>query len=187
MRDKPFPYPAAVVVGFLSRDPELVERVSRQLAGELGPVRQVLPPIPFTFSDYYEKEMGAGLLRSWHAYAKRCRRDSLAALKHLAIEMERNFLQGDRRQINIDPGLLTLENFSLATTKNFSHRLYLQDGIFAELTLIYEGKGYQPLPWTYPDYRSPQFQAFALDVRQQYKDALDRPAGRGEVFWPSRA
>ena len=120
MGQKPFPYPAALVVGFLSADPELVASADKTLSSEFGPAEAEVAPFPFTHSDYYEKEMGRGLSRCWKAYAKLCRRESLAQLKHFTIELENSFILGDPRRVNIDPGLLTLENFALATTKNFS-------------------------------------------------------------------
>jgi hypothetical protein len=70
--------------------------------------------------------------------------------------------------VNLDPGLLTPENFILATGKNFSHRVYLGNGVFADLTLVYRNGGFHPLPWTYPDYASEEVRSLLRDLRREH-------------------
>ena len=58
------------------------------------------------------------------------------------------------RPINIDPGYVSYSKIILASAKNFSHRIYLRSGIYAEVTLNYRrDKGWQFFDWTYPDYK----------------------------------
>ena len=83
-------------------------------------------------------------------------------------QIEQTFAQGARRRINIDPGYLLMERFVLATGKNFSHRIYIGDGIYADLTLMYQKGSFQTLPWTYPDYAAPEMHAFLMQVRRHY-------------------
>jgi len=54
----------------------------------------------------------------------------------------------------------------LATTKDQQHRLYLGQGIYAEVTLAFRSRQWQPLGWTYPDYRRADFQVFFLTCRE---------------------
>jgi hypothetical protein len=54
----------------------------------------------------------------------------------------------------------------LASTKDHAHRLYLRDGIYAEVTLAYRAKRWQPLEWTYPDFRRDDFQQFFTACRE---------------------
>jgi hypothetical protein len=70
--------------------------------------------------------------------------------------------------VNIDPGYLLLERFVLATGKNYAHRIYIGQNIYADLTLTYAKGGFQTLPWTYPDYASPEIRDFLLQVRYKY-------------------
>ena len=79
-----------------------------------------------------------------------------------------------RRAVNIDPGLITRERLILATGKNAGHRVYLGRGVFADLTLLYRSGGFEPLPWTYPDYASPEVRAVMKDLRVKYLDQLRR-------------
>ena len=71
----------------------------------------------------------------------------------------------------------------LATGKNFSHRIYLDGGIYADLTLVYTGGGFQTLPWTYPDYAERGLRAFLEQVRERYRADLKgrhaEPQGKG--------
>jgi Domain of unknown function (DUF4416) len=75
------------------------------------------------------------------------------------------------RTVNLDPGLLTEENVLLATGKNYSHRVYLRDGVFADLALVYRKGEYRPLPWTYPDLASDGIRAFLAEVREELREA----------------
>jgi hypothetical protein len=61
--------------------------------------------------------------------------------------------------------LLTAHSLILASGKNFSHRIYLRDGIYAEVTLIVKGAQLDVLPWTYPDYRQAPVRAFFDEQR----------------------
>jgi hypothetical protein len=105
-------------------------------------------------------------------------RDRLAEIKLFTNQVEKQFLDPQRgRRVNIDPGLLSLENLVLATGKNFTHRIYLQQGIFAEVTLIFQKGKFVTLPWTYPDYASEEITAILAQIRTQLgADLKNRPA-----------
>jgi hypothetical protein len=60
------------------------------------------------------------------------------------------------------------ERFVLASGKNFSHRIYIGLGIYADLTLIYQKGSFQKLPWTYPDYADQAMLNFLDQVRLKY-------------------
>jgi hypothetical protein len=95
--------------------------------------------------------------------------------------LEREFADSgdfpEPRPLNLDPGLLTLGKFLLGTTKDQQHRVYLARGIFAEVTLRYTGGAFEPLPWTYPDYRVPALLAFLHELREVYRAALSERRG----------
>ncbi|HLF85879.1 MAG TPA: DUF4416 family protein, partial [Nitrospiria bacterium] len=81
------------------------------------------------------------------------------------------------RMINIDPGYLNMAKVVLATTKDFSHRIYLKDGIYAEVTLIYVGDSYYPLPYTFPDFRSKDYIGLFNSVRGELKSSSKISSG----------
>jgi hypothetical protein len=141
------------VVGLLAPDESLLDAAEGRLAAEFGPVTRRSAAIPFDFSDYYAAEMGTGLLRRWTAHGP-VDPGRLAALKRAANRVEAEFSEDGKRRVNIDPGLLSLHSLVLASTKDFAHRVYLGDGVFAEVTLLYRSGRFEPLDWTYPDYRT---------------------------------
>lgn len=108
--------------------------------------------------DYYSQEMGHGelLKRFFLVSSQPFRRDILLSSKMTALDLERQHSQDSKRMINIDTGIISLENFVLATTKNYSHRIYIGQGIFADLTYEFNQGRYRELPWTYPDYKDPE-------------------------------
>jgi hypothetical protein len=128
--------------------------------------------LPFDYTDYYKAEMGSGLKRMIAAFEQLVPRDFMPEAKIKSNEIEDIFLTDGKRGVNIDPGILSLENVCLATTKPYSHRIYLTRGIWAEVTLIYKGETYSGLEWTYPDYASQGLRAVFKEIRTIYKGRL---------------
>ena len=54
----------------------------------------------------------------------------------------------------------------LASTKDHAHRLYLAQGIYAEVTLYYKDRQWQHRDWTFPDYRREDYQQFFSACRE---------------------
>ena len=130
-------------------------------------------PTPFTHTTYYEREMGPDLTRLYIAFDPLISIATLAAVKHTTNRLEAMWSTAlGQRRINVDPGYLDLAKVVLASTKDHSHRLYIGDGIFAEVTLRYQRHAFQPWEWTYPDYREPATLAFFHQLREIYKAQL---------------
>jgi hypothetical protein len=176
------PKPAKLVIGVIIRDRAVLARLAGDLAQRFGPVDMVSPWFDFDYTNYYKREMGAPLYRRMFSFADLIRQRNLARIKLATNEMEKAESVGDRRRFNIDPGYLVYERWVLATGKNYSHRIYLERGIYADLTLIFQKGGYRALPWTYPDYAQPDLQRFLLQVRRRYATDLQREQSddRGE-------
>ena len=136
---------------------------------QYGPVDFVSEPLRFDFTDYYEREMGKGLWRRMVSFGPLIRPEQLGAVKRWAITQEAQTLneEGGRR-VNIDPGYLAASKFILATGKDYSHRIYLGDGIYGDLTLLFQKGSFSPLPWTYPDYRSEPLLGILNLLRKHY-------------------
>jgi hypothetical protein len=150
-----------------------LHEVETVLAQTYGAIVLRSPPLPFTQTTYYEREMGPQLTR-WHiAFEPLISIAALATVKHTTNRLETlwSTAQGQRR-VNIDPGYLDLAKVVLASTKDHSHRLYVGDGIFAEVTLRYRQHTFQPWEWTYPDYRAPTSLTFFQQLRMLYQAQL---------------
>ncbi len=102
--------------------------------------------------EYYSKEMGLPLFRIFFLTSKSFARDSLLEVKFDSLKWENLWARDQKRMVNVDIGFLSLENFLLATTKNYSHRVYLGQNIFADLTYYFHQGSFQAFDWTYPDF-----------------------------------
>lgn len=179
-------FPVLRFAGLLAANPEQLAAACQDMAQCYGPVDAVSEVIPFNFTDYYETQMGAGLLRQWVRFATLCAPEELARCKHetnmAEVRLARRFSQGARRPINIDPGYVNRVKVVLASTKDHSHRVYLGEGIYGEVTLHWSKNGWTPWSWTYADYQSPEALKFLTEARTAYFDLLEQrlgPGGRG--------
>jgi hypothetical protein len=167
---------ALLVVAIFSRYTEAMSLARRRLETQCGPVALAGEPFAFHHTRYYEATMGADLNKQLFAFSQLVPLDSLSYWKRLAIDLEREiqklFDGRESRVVNIDPGLLNLGKFMLATTKDQAHRLYLGQGIFAEVTLRFVAGEWEPWPWTYADYREPFVRTFLQRCRDFYKKQL---------------
>jgi hypothetical protein len=89
----------------------------------------------------------------------------LLEVKLRSLVWENQWRISDKRMVNVDIGFISPENFILATTKNYSHRIYVGDEIFADLTYLFQKFSVMTLPWTYPDYLDDQKKDFILFAR----------------------
>jgi hypothetical protein len=162
------PRPAKLIVGFFLNDPLLAEEVARALQARLGAIDMVSGWIDFDYTTYYRKEMGTPLRRRVLAVKPLAAQTQLPAIKQMTNALESAYACRGRRRVNIDPGYLLPERLVLASGKNFSHRIHLDAGIYADLTLIYQKGAFRALPWTYPDYADRRMIDFLTLVRRKY-------------------
>jgi hypothetical protein len=112
--------------------------------------------------------MGGPLFRRVFSFSRLVGQETLADIKVCTNALEDNFLTEGNRGVNIDPGLLVHSRFVLASAKDYTHKIYLGKGIYADLTLIYRAGAFCPLPWTFPDYTVQAMITFLTDVRKRY-------------------
>ena len=153
--------------------------LQERLEASFGPVDIITEPFPFTFTDYYVPEMGEGIERFFISFSNLVQPDTLAMIKERTNEIEAEWADDGRRSVNLDPGLLSLSSVVLATTKNRSHRIAIGRSLYAELTLIYQNRHFEALPWTYADYRSEEVQEVLLRLRDRYKQLSRLAKERG--------
>ncbi len=168
------PPPVKLIVGVITAKPGGLAAVYQRLAERFGQIDFTCPLLPFDYTTYYEQEMGTGLKRQFISFEELIDPDELAAIKHLSNALEREYaVDGtERRQVNLDPGYISAAQLVLASTKPHAHRIYLQKGIYAEITLRFYQKTFQPWEWTYPDYRTPTYIELFNHIRQVYMTQL---------------
>jgi hypothetical protein len=171
------PVPSMLVVAAFSRHDGALAWAHDSLQAAYGSIALASPEYSFHQTDYYATTMGPNLRKQFWAFEKLVATDSLADIKRhtnrLEEELTANKAYPEARPLNLDPGLLQLGKFLLATTKDQSHRIYLRDGIYAEVTLRFHAGDYEPWPWTYADYREPTLHAFLKSVRDLYRLRLE--------------
>ncbi|MCD6404962.1 MAG: DUF4416 family protein [Planctomycetes bacterium] len=164
--------PVQLVAGLIVNPAEGFERALSALEAAWGKVDMQSPVWPFDFTDYYRNEMGEGLLRQFVAFDNLQPLERLHQVKVESIEMEAHLgaasPAGVARPVNIDPGYICHSKLVLFSTKDFSHRIWVGGGIFAEVTLEWHKGGFVPLAYTFPDYRSEKYRTFFNEARNRY-------------------
>lgn len=166
------PRPVKLIASVFSGQRALLAEASEALEERFGALDYRSQLLPFDHTDYYAREFGEGLTRQILAFSKLVAPDRLALIKRTTNALELEWVAGERRQVNLDPGYVSPSKMVLATTKNYSHRIYLGDGIYAEVTLHYRQGAFHPWEWTYPDYASSRYLEIFGDIRQIYVSQL---------------
>jgi hypothetical protein len=164
-------------MSLITADDHLLHQVADALASRYGEIDFESDILPFDVTRYYTPEMGEGLFRRFCTFSPLIPRDALVRIKGETNETEGRFAREGRRKINIDPGYICAEHVILATTKGYTHRPYLGEGIYADLTLIYRAGAFRPLEWTYPDYASPDIREIMQGIRKRYLQELKEDRG----------
>ena len=179
------PEKARAVLSVLSaRWGEFWPALRTDLEGMAGPIDYESELIPFTQTRYYDAELGTPISRRILSFVRPLALDALPALKLATNALECAWTRAGRRLFNLDPGYITQERLILATGKNFSHRVYLHDGIWADLTLIFHKGDWFDLPWTFPDYASPEIKAHLTILREMYKTSLHSTHNNKDIPCP---
>jgi hypothetical protein len=119
----------------------------------------------FPMADHYKNEMGEPLKRAIFFMNNSVSRDALVPAKLSCMKLEQSLSREGKRTVNLDPGIICLDQVVLCTTKPFAHRIYLSNNLYAELVYTYIRKQYLPMPWTYPDYCRKQVIDYFLQAR----------------------
>ncbi|MDR3332546.1 MAG: DUF4416 family protein [Synergistaceae bacterium] len=175
--------PVKVVSGLLyPRDtPGLMTWAKERLSDLFGVIERVGGPFDFDFTDYY-RDISPNLARYFFSFRGLEYPSGLVRWKRLAVGIEAESAQGGGRRVNIDPGYLDGARLVLASTKDNAHRIYLSDGIYAELTLRRVKSGWERFSYTFPDFRSGTYDGFLdlvrLDWRRDIRGIREIQGGR---------
>lgn len=166
------PPPVKLIIAMLAAEAELLVSAIPHLQRSYGPVDLRSEVLPWNLTDYYREELGENLLRQYIAFEPLISPEDLVRIKLATNATEQTFPPTTTprtcRCINLDPGYLDANKLVLASTKGQAHRLYLSQGIYAEITLLFHHGAFHPFPYTYTDYRWPATHAFLLQVRKRY-------------------
>ena len=176
MWDPKEPKPAKLIVGMLAPDDRCLKAATDKLAATFGTVDLASDIWPFEKTSYYQKEIGTTILRQFVSLERLLDPGRLAATKHQTNRLEQDLAASLAlpvpRPVNLDPGLIEASKLVLATTKNYSHRIYIGDRMYAEVTLVFDTGQWEPMPYTYPDYRQACYHEFFSQVRNRLVEQL---------------
>jgi len=179
------PKRALLLIALSSRYDEALAWAEQRTSSEFGPVRLKSEAFDFTETDYYQPTMGTELKKQFLVFESLIDPSTLSQIKHATNAMEQEYLQqqghAEPRPLNLDPGYLTLAKLVLASTKDHAHRIYLANGIYAEVTLNYRKQGWKQCDWTYPDYQRKDFQNFFTRCRQTLRNGSGGTCSAGAL------
>ncbi len=165
-----------LIIGILSVLKDREGEVIKALTDEFGPVDYKSEIYPFSYTSYYDREMGGDIDRFFLSFERLILPDELSDVKIHTNYLEKFFSiqngEGLSRRLNFDPGILNLSHLILASTKDNVHRIPLKEGIYGEVTLGYKNGSFEPFPWTYLDYRSPEYGEIFSRIRDIYRENI---------------
>ena len=165
------PDPVKLFVGALISDEEIFDRTVEMLTQAYGPVDFRSEPIAFDVTDYYQDEMGGLIRRIFLSFHELIDPGRLAEIKLKTNRIEDESAVDGRRKVNLDPGYMDVCKVVLASAKYNGQKIYLGDGIYADPTLHYEKGHFHPYPWSFPDFKTGQYEKIFLKIRELYKAA----------------
>ena len=160
---------AKLIIGAIYADPQwLINAISSMqiLRWKIQHQSQVFP---FDQTDYYSTEMGEGLKRCFLSIRGLQSLAFSAGWKLKTAEIEQQLSSKGKRRINLAPGYLDLSRVVLLSGKEGSHKIYLRNGVWADLVLLKDKGGYRNFPWTFPDIRTGRYDDFFLQLRAEFK------------------
>jgi hypothetical protein len=165
----PVKYFIAVLRGTLPLD--VIQPI---LESHFGPVDFVSKDYPFDQTNYYESEMGQGLVRSLITFTTLRSPEELASLKVLTNQMEQGHFCTPEKQrtANLDVGYLDHNKIVLASVKGLGQKIYLSQGVYADMVARYKNGRYQPFEWSFPDFKDGRYDAEWTVIRKRYLEQL---------------
>ena len=167
------PRPAVLLLAAFSQHRDALDWARDKAVAEWGELLRESPRFEFVETDYYEPTMGPGLLKTFYAFAQPINPGDLPQVKRTTNAWEAEYAAAHRgdesRPLNLDPGYLTSGKLVLASTKDHAHRIYMAEGIYAEVTLQYQHREWRAFDWTFPDYRRDDYHEFFSEVRGELR------------------
>ena len=174
MLTRNIPLKVKPICGLIYHDENIYLKTKNKLKNYLGAIDYESKIIPFDFTDYYNKEMGKPLFRRFLSFKNLRKSEEFPKIKLSCIRTEKRLSIKGKRTINIDPGYINLAKLVLFTTKDFSHRLHIKNGIYAEVTLQYRKKDFVSFEWTYPDYQTEVYKDIFREIRSIYVNQVNK-------------
>ncbi|MHC4293079.1 MAG: DUF4416 family protein [Planctomycetota bacterium] len=170
------PKPVKLFIGILASDQQSLEAAVKAIETNFGSLGLTSEVWPFTQTDYYKDQTGNNILRHFISINELIEPGQIADIKHQTNKIEQDLADKLKQQwprpVNLDPGIIEPSKLVLATTKNFSHRIYIGQKMYAEVTLIYDKGKWKAFDYTFPDYKQQLYWDFFSKVRNKLLEQL---------------
>ncbi len=163
------PLPVKLVVGVLYSDGALKAEAFSLLSQRYGKIDYKSKPFQFDITDYYVSEMGKPIYRQFICFYELIHPKALAEIKLVCNEIESGLAIRGKRKVNLDPGYMDYDKFVLASAKYNGHKVYLDHGIYADVTYQFSKGNYVPMDFAFPDFKTEMYQELFLHIRALYK------------------
>ena len=166
------PVPVKYFVALLSPAQIDISPVITGLEGLFGRSDYMSDIYPFDMTDYYDEEIGGGLVRRIISFEKLSSPVDIVRYKLESRRLEEVFSEKGCRRFNIDPGYLDFYKVVLASFKVGPQKIYIGDGVYADPVLMYSQGSFSPFPWSFPDFKKGLYNKEFLKIRKVYKNNL---------------
>ena len=163
------PWMVKLFVGILYSDLAKLTRALELLQQRYGDMDYRSPSFEFDFTDYYVPEMGSPIFRMFVSFERLIHPKDIARIKVETNDIENTLADDGHRKVNLDAGYMDYDKVVLASAKYNGQKIYLDKGIWADLTLHYEKGRFDPYPWSFPDFKQRIYEKVFLEIRQRYK------------------
>ncbi|MEO6095665.1 MAG: DUF4416 family protein [Fibrobacteria bacterium] len=156
----------------LAPGPRPSEALWTALESVFGPIDFKGGFLPFDTTDYYQGEFGTGLYRGFISFRGVVSPERLAEDKRAVARLEADCGQDGKRLYNLDIGYMDADKLVLASFKRGPCKLYLKDGVYADLLLKYSKGLFEPFPWAFSDFQDGRYHKSLLAIREKMKSEL---------------
>jgi len=167
------PPPGRLIISIIYSSLDAVADALKVLERRFGTVQFETIEIPSGDALTYKEEMGEHLYRRFFSFEQLVSRDTLSEIKNTCHRIEPLFADHVDdyifRTVNIDPGILTSDNLVMTSHREYNHRIYLKDGVFAEIVLVFAKGSFRRLPWTGVDFCHIEAIDFFRRVRSSFE------------------
>ncbi|HNR66495.1 MAG TPA: DUF4416 family protein [bacterium] len=174
------PLPVKLFCGVLFSDEKLRDCAYQRLQERFGPVDYRSPVFPFDCTDYYRDEMGWPIDRQFISLFSLISPKELPEIKIACNQIE-DELAPSGRKVNLDAGYLDYDKVVLASAKYNAHKIYLDHGIYADLTLSFHRGVFEPSAYAFPDFKSGAYNSVFFHIRCKYKGQMRRWLSENQV------
>ncbi len=166
------PIPVKLFCGILYREKSILQKAVKLLTDRFGNVDYNSSSFLFDVTDYYVQEMGEMIFRIFYSFENLINPAQLVQIKLECKEIEDKYAIAGKRKVNLDPGYMDYDKIVLASFKYNAQKVYLNKGIYADVTMYYRKGRFIPSEWCFPDFKNGIYEKDFLKIRALYKKQI---------------